>query len=82
MMKMFYTCHFFLLAQYLLYVYAILGYDIKEGDIRLVADSYLWQGLVEIFLDGVWGTINRVGGYNEDAIVVCRQLGYHTYGMI
>ena len=49
------------------------------GNIRLIPGSYLWQGLVEIFLDGVWGTINRVGAYTYDARVVCRQLGYHTY---
>ena len=65
-----------------LYVYAILDNDIKEGDIRLVAGSYLWQGLVEIFSDGVWGTINRDDAHTNEARVVCRQLGYHTYSKI
>ena len=37
---------------------------------------------MEIFLDGVWGTINRVGAHSYDAEVVCRQLGYNTYGKI
>ena len=74
--KCLYTCIYYI------YAIAILGNDVKEGDIRLVPGSYLWQGLVEIFLDGVWGTINHVGGYNEDARVVCRQLGYHTYSTI
>ena len=60
----------------------LIGNDIKEGDIRLVDGSYLWQGLVEIFLDGIWGTINRVGAYSNEARVVCRQLGYNTYSKI
>ena len=51
----------------------------KEGDIRLVHGSYLWQGRVEIFLSGVWGTTNVNAGYNKDAKVICRQLGYTTY---
>ena len=57
-----------------------IGDDIKEGNIRLIPGSYLWQGLVEIFLDGVWGTINYVRAYSDDARVVCRQLGYNTFG--
>ena len=61
------------------YVYIDIGDDIKEGDIRLVAGSYLWQGLVEIFLYGVWGSINSAG---DEASVVCRQLGYNTYSKI
>ena len=58
----------------------LIGDDIKEGDIRLIPGSYLWQGLVEIFLDGVWGTINIA--YTREARVACRQLGYNTYGKI
>ena len=57
---------------------ASVGDDIKAGDIRLVPGSYLWQGLVEIFLDGVWGKINYISP--NAARVVCRQLGYNTYG--
>ena len=61
-----------------------LGNNIKEGDIRLVPGSYLWQGLVEIFLDGVWGIIDKYyyGTSYTDARVVCRQLGYNTYSKI
>ena len=55
------------------------GDEVKEGDIRLVGGSYLWQGRVEIFLSGVWGTMTDDSAYSEDAGVVCRQLGYSTY---
>ena len=58
----------------------LIGDDVKEGDIRLIPGSYLWQGLVEIYLDGVWGTINRA--YTNAAKVACRQLGYNVYGKI
>ena len=57
----------------------ILGDEVKEGDIRLLEGSYLWQGRVEIFLSGVWGTMSDDGAYSEEARVICRQLGYNTY---
>ena len=35
---------------------------------------------MEIFLGGEWGTVCHRSAYSEDARVVCRQLGYNTYG--
>ena len=63
------------------YVYP-LGEEIKEGDIRLVGGRYLWEGRVEIFLHGVWGTVSDDGASHNDAEVVCRQLGYTTYSKV
>ena len=60
----------------------LLGDDIKEGDIRLVDGSYLWQGRVEIYLDGIWGTIYYYPAWSAEARVVCRQLGYNTYSKL
>ena len=58
-----------------------LGDEIKEGDIRLVGGTYLWEGRVEIFLSGDWGTVTDDSYHSDDdATVVCRQLGYNTYG--
>ena len=59
---------------YLLYI----GTDYKNGDIRLVGGSYSWQGRVEIYLNGEWGTITHDNTDKMDAHVVCRQLGYDT----
>ena len=55
------------------------GNETKEWDIRLVGGKYLWEGRVEIFLHGVWGTFCDDGAYTNDASVVCRQLGYTIY---
>ena len=56
------------------------GAEENPGDIRLVGGSYQWEGRVEIFLSGAWGTVCDDGASRSDAIVVCRQLGYHTHG--
>ena len=37
---------------------------------------------MEIFLSGFWGTVSDDFGSYYDAITVCRQLGYETYGKV
>ena len=70
------TC---LLNQTELYInFNFKGGDYKHGDLRLVGGSYIWQGRVEIFLSGEWGTISYGATDAVDAYVVCRQLGYDT----
>ena len=59
-----------------------VGDDINKGDIRLVGGRYLWEGRVEIFLFGVWGTVSHDGAGTAAAVVVCRQLGYTTYSKV
>ena len=60
----------------------ILGDEIKENDIRLVGGRHLWEGRVEIFVSGVWGTVDGDGARYTEAAVVCRQLGYDTKSMV
>ena len=59
-----------------------LGDEIKEGNLRLVGGIYLWEGRVEIFLSGVWGTVSDDRASHTDADVVCRQLGYDIHSML
>ena len=47
-----------------------------QVDVRLVGGMDDSQGLVEIGLNGVWGTVCGSNFDIHDAQVVCRQLGY------
>lgn len=60
------------------YVTFCIDGDDQEGDIRLVGGTYSWEGRVEVYLNGGWGTISATDADKQDAHVVCRQLGFST----
>jgi len=46
-----------------------------EGRLRLEASEAPYEGRLEIYHDGAWGTICSHGFDNRDATVACRNLG-------
>ncbi|XP_071504918.1 neurotrypsin-like [Diadema antillarum] len=47
-----------------------------EGDTRLVDGENSWEGRLQVFHDRKWGTVCNDSRSYENALVVCRQLGY------
>ena len=53
--------------------------DCTDGDVRLVGGQNDAKGRVEICVSGIWGSVceHRYSWREENAAVVCQQLGFH-----
>ena len=62
------------------YIYILIE-RCTTGDIRLYGGGY-YYGAVQVCIEGVWGSICSNSFWdNNDASVVCKQLGFSPYGM-
>ena len=50
------------------------------GDVRLIGGATPAEGRIEICISGVWASICSFLFYQEEANVVCSQLGYLRKG--
>ena len=57
-------------------------YPAPNGDIRLVGGVNSYEGRVEMLFNGIWGTVCQDHFGNEDAAIVCRQLGLEVSSKI
>lgn len=51
-----------------------------NGDIKLSGSGYSSVGMINVCVNGVWGTICNTGFDDADASVACAQLGFSRYG--
>lgn len=48
------------------------------GMVRLAGSNFVNQGRVEVYCNGVWGTVCGNGFSSKDRLTICRQLGYNS----
>ena len=56
--------------------------DCINGEVRLMSGIGPHEGRVEVCVNEVWGTVCSNSWSNDDASVVCRQLGYSPLGLV
>ena len=57
-------------------LYFAVNQSCTEGQVRLAGGGTANEGRVELCSSGVWVAIYDSGWNYNDAVVVCRQLGY------
>ena len=67
------NCFCFCMVSFFLHLSVDDSY--RNGDVRLVGGPHNWEGRVEIFINGAWGTIGYTSLNSYEAQLICNQLG-------
>ena len=67
---------------YKLYNHVIMNVDCNDGDLRLMGSQWSYEGTIEVCYGKLWGLISDSDWNQQNAEVVCRQLGYQIQGNI
>ena len=63
------------------YITCVCSTDLcNDWDVKLTGGTVMNEGRLELCLHQRWGTVSDGTWSNEEAQVVCRQLGYSTEG--
>ena len=68
-----------MITSHLYCVFLVLA-DCQDGDVRLQDGTDPSNGRVEVCQDGMWASVCSDKFDENDASVVCRQLGYTSEG--
>ncbi len=70
--------YFFLLLNFIVYYFP--DPVCTDGDVRLVGGANDSEGNVEVCVNGAWGSVCGLTWSENEAIVVCEQLGFEGNG--